>query len=282
MWCTCGIIFNSSAMSNGREQAYRYDLFITPDWRDRFDTLINEKIDLPREGRILDVNCGTGAHAIELSERVKSNGEVIGIDPAAERIEIARAKAQAKETPNVRFEQGIASDLPFESHAFDVVIGDASMLAGDEVEQVLGEMVRVAVPEGRVILKLTTYGSFGEFFSIYWEALYDAGIDGEVWAALERLIDQRLKVTDAEHIAGISGLRKVESFISKEEFGYLTGEDFLESPLINDCFLPQWLEIIPEESRGDIRQRIAAIVDRERHDAAFDVSIKATLITGVK
>ena len=283
---TCQLVVSctspASAMSSGKEVAYRYDLFVTPDWRDRFDSLVNESIEMPVEGRILDVNCGTGAHAIELAERPREKGEVIGLDPSGERIELARAKAQAKKTKAVRFEQGIASDLPFESHEFEAVIGDASMLHSDEIEDVLGEMVRVAAPEGRVILKLTTYGSFGEFFSIYWEALHDAGIDDEVWTALERLINERLTLSDSELMAQRSGLRNVESFISKEEFSYETAEDFLESPLIKDCFLSDWLEIVPEANRGEARRRIASIIERERHDAPFDVSIKATVIAGVK
>src|SRR5258708_39657420 len=57
-----------------KELAFRYDLFIAPDWRDRFDTLINENIQLPSEGEILDVNCGTGAHAIELAENLRDKG----------------------------------------------------------------------------------------------------------------------------------------------------------------------------------------------------------------
>ena len=35
--------------SNEKELAYRYDLFITPEWRDRFDTLINGSIEMPTE-----------------------------------------------------------------------------------------------------------------------------------------------------------------------------------------------------------------------------------------
>lgn len=275
-------IMTTSIMSNDKELAYRYDLFVTPNWRDRFDLLINENVKLPLEGRILDVNSGTGAHAIELAERMREKGEVIGLDPSGERIELARAKAQAKKTKNVRFEQGIASDLPFESHEFDAVIGDASMLPLNEIEDVLSEMARVAAPEGRVALKLTTYGSFDEFFSIYWEALHDAGIDGEVWTALERLISERLTVSDSEKMAERSGLRDVESFVSKEEFSYETAEDFFESPLIKDCFLSDWLEILPEASREELRSRIATIIEREKNDTAFDVSIKATVITGIK
>ncbi len=90
-------------MSKNKELAYRYDLFVTPDWRDRFDSLINESLTLPTSGRVLDVNCGTGAHAIEISERMRGKGEVIGIDPSPDRIEIARAKAQVKKISGVSF-----------------------------------------------------------------------------------------------------------------------------------------------------------------------------------
>ena len=149
-------------MSDPKEQAFRYDLFVTPLWRDRFDTLVNQSIKLPLEGRFLDVNCGTGAHTIELAERMKGKGEVIGIDPSAERIAIARAKALVKKATNVTFEQGSASDLPFDSDEFAVVIVDASLLHADEIEDLLVEITRVAQLEGRVILKLTTRGSFDE------------------------------------------------------------------------------------------------------------------------
>jgi ubiquinone/menaquinone biosynthesis C-methylase UbiE len=269
-------------MNDPKERAFRYDLFITPDWRDRFDTLINKSIKLSLEARILDVNCGTGAHALELAERMRGEGDVIGVDPSAERIALARAKAQVKKATNVTFEQGIASDLSFESHEFGAVIGDASMLRGDEIEDVLAEMVRVVQPEGRAILKLTTRGSFDEFFSIYWEALHNVGMAHEVWTALEALVSERPTASDAERIAERLGLRNVETFISREEFNYDTAEDFLESPLISDVFLSGWLEIVPELSRDEVRGHLVSTIERERRDASFDVSVKDTLIVGVK
>jgi ubiquinone/menaquinone biosynthesis C-methylase UbiE len=284
MKSTSGACYHATfaAMCNSKELAFRYDLFITPDWRARFDTLINESIKMPVEGRILDVNCGTGAHAIELAERMRGKGEVIGIDPSAERIALARAKAQIRKLDEVRFEQGTGSDLPFDSNEFSAVIGDASMPPAGEIEGFLSEMARVAQPEGRVALKLVTHGSFGEFFSIYWEALYEAGIDNEVWTELERLINERGTLSDAELMAKRVGLRNIESFISKEEFVYETAREFLESPLIKDCFLSDWLAIVPANSRDEIRREIASIIERERHNAPFDLSIKATVISGVK
>lgn len=269
-------------MSDAKELAFRYDLFVTPDWRDRFDTLVNERIELPPQGRILDVNCGTGAHAIELAERMRGKGEVIGSDPSAERIEIARAKALVKKAKDVKFEQGIAADLQFENHEFDVVIGDASMLHADEIEDVLAEMVRVARPDGRVILKLTTRGSFDEFFSVYWEALHDTGLADDVWVSLEGLIKERHTLSEAESIAERSGLRDVEGFCRREEFDFETAASFLEAPLIADYFLSEWVEIVPPERRSEVFGHLASIIERERSNAPFDVSIKAAVIAGVK
>src|SRR5262245_33013486 len=230
-------------MSDAKESAYRYDLFITPDWRDRFDSLLNESIEMPSDGLILDVNCGTGSYAIELAERMKGKVEVIGIDPSPERIEIARAKAQIQKVKDVTFEQGIATDLKFDSNRYDVVIGDVSLAHAAEVQDVLAEMLRVARPDARIILKMTTRGSFDEFFSVYWEALDDIGMDDAVWATLERLINERHTLSEAEAMAERCGLRNIESFRSKEEFNFDSAEKFLEAPLIADYFLSEWIGI---------------------------------------
>ena len=269
-------------MSNDKELAYRYDLLITPEWRERFDMLLGENVKLPTEGRILEVNCGTGALAIELAEKMRGLGEVIGTDPSAERIEIARAKALVKKIDDATFEQSSPDALRFDSFEFDAVIGDASMLPTEEIEDVLDEMIRVAQPDARVDLKMVTRGSFDEFFSIYWEALLGVGLSDEIWAELEALIKSHATIDDAERMAVRAGLREVKSFTSKEEFNFETGDEFIESPLIKDVFLSDWLAIIPQERQEEIRDQMVSIIDRERYDASFDVSIKATLITGIK
>ncbi len=269
-------------MKNEKELAYRYDLFITPDWRDRYDTIINEQIKLPAEGQFLDVNSGTGAYAIELAERVEGKGEVIGTDSSAERIELSQAKAQVKKTDNVTFEQASATDLPYRDDRFDAVIGDASMVAPDEIEEMVTELARVASPGAKVIVKLATRGSFDEFFSIYWEALLGAGIVDEVWRSLETLINERLTASDSEKMVKRAGLKQVEAISSREAFLFDSGNEFLESPLIKDTFLEEWLSIVPEDRRQDVYEHLASLIDRELHDGPFEVSVKATIISGVK
>jgi ubiquinone/menaquinone biosynthesis C-methylase UbiE len=269
-------------MSDEKELAYRYDLFITPDWRDRFDTLVNAKSELPTQGRILEVNCGTGGYAIELAEKLRGKGDVIGVDPSATRIEIARAKAQIKKTSNVMFAQSLATELQFDSHEFAAVIGDASLLPPSEIEDILEEMIRVAQTDARVILKLATRGSFDEFFSIYWEALHEAGLTDELWQPLESMINERMTLITAEQMAARVGLSSVKSYSEKAEFEFASGDDFFDSPLITDALLADWLAVVPEARQREVRERIVAIIDRDLHDGPFVISIKATLISGIK
>jgi ubiquinone/menaquinone biosynthesis C-methylase UbiE len=269
-------------MSVEKELAYRYDLLITPTWRDRFDSLVNENLALPEKGRVLDVNCGTGAHAIELAEQMRGLGDVFGVDPDGERIDIARIKAQAKKLGEATFQTADARRLPFADNDFIIVIGDASMAATRDLEPMLDEMVRVAEPEATVILKLATHGSFDEFFSILWEALFNAGISEAVWGKLETLINERITITAAKEMAARAGLRRIVSIVSKEEFEFESAVEFLESPMIKDVFLDSWLAFIPDAKRPQVVDEIDSIIEDARHGNTFDLSIKATLIKGVK
>jgi ubiquinone/menaquinone biosynthesis C-methylase UbiE len=269
-------------MSREKELAYRYDLFITPDWRDRFDQIVEENVELPGEGKILDVNCGTGAHALTIADRLKKKGEVTAVDPDQERINIAQAKALVGKVTGVTFQCADTMPLPYASNEFDAVIGDASMMRQDKIGPLLQEMVRVARSRGRVVLKIATHGTLDEFFSIYWEALHECGIDKAVWDKLRSLIEERGTISEAEEIATRTGLANVETFTEKEEFLFESGSQFLKAPLIEDVFLDGWLEIVPEGQRKAVRDSVTSIIDRERRGAPFDVSIKATVVSGVK
>lgn len=275
-----------STKYNAKELAYLYDLYVVPAWREVFDRLVDEEIELPKEGKCLDAMCGTGGYALDLSLRGGAKVEVVGIDSSEERLILARGKADVKKPNRVTFQKGSLKKLDFPTGEFDLVIGDLSLLPSPlsvaEVEDALDELIRVAKKGATIVVKLATQGSFGEFFSVYWEALFDLDLVAHS-PEIERLISERLVASDTETMALDAGLRKARSVTHNERFQFKDAAEFLTSPLIETSFLDDWLAFLPSrETRQQVEQQLAKIIDRERQNSSFEVSVKASLIVGQK
>jgi ubiquinone/menaquinone biosynthesis C-methylase UbiE len=263
-----------------KELAFLHDLFVATDWGERFAELIDEHVALPEKGSLLYLGAATGAHAISIHERSGEKLDLVSFDENPEALELGRAKATALKEP-VEFRSGDFERLDLEDDRFDCVIGNASLLAPWRVTGVLSEMVRVAAPNATVALALPTASSFAEFFSVYWEALHNLGlIDHE--ADVETLITGLPTISEIEQAAEQAGLSEIASWCQIEEFDFDSGEAFLNAPLIADFLLHGWLESIAEAERGKVAAEIARIINDERHEAEFALTVKATLVSGKK
>ena len=263
-----------------KELAFLQDLFIAPDWGERFAELIDEHVQPPKEGEALYVNAGTGGHAMALHERAGEKLELLCVDENPECTELARAKSAAT-SEKINFGTTPPDDLDLDDNRFDLVIGNASLVSRQRVRKMLSELVRVAAPGATIALTLPTYSSFGEFFSIYWEALHNNGlIDHE--SDVEQLITELPTISDIEQLAEDEGLRDVKSFTRIEEFDFESGEQFLSSPLVAEFLIHDWLGLVPDDKRAALFSEISRLINEERHEAEFALSVKATLVVGQK
>jgi len=269
-----------STAKSEKELAFLHDLFISTDWGERFSELIDEHVEIPGEGKALYLAAGTGGHAIAVQERAGDKLLLICVDESEECLELARAKASAT-NDKTEFHRANLEELPFPDDHFDLVIGDASLVSRHRVANIIAEMVRVAAPGAKIALTLPTASSFGEFFSIYWEALHNTGLVG-LESGVEHLITELPTIGDAERMAENEGLEDVESWTRIEEFDYESGEQFLSSPLVADFLMNDWLASIPELSRIEVAREISRLINEERHEAEFALTVKATLVVGRK
>jgi len=263
-----------------KELAFLQDLFIAPDWGERFAELIDQHVKLPKEGEALYVAAGTGGHALALHERAGEKVELLCVDENPECLELARAKATAT-NEQITFRTGQLDSLDLKDNRFDLVIGNASLLSRQRVRKMFSEIVRVGAPGATIALTLPTASSFGEFFSIYWEALHNNGlIDHE--SDVEHLITELPSVSDIERLAADEGLTGVESWTRIEEFDFESGEQFLSSPLVAEFLMHDWLALVPDDRRAALFSEISRLINEERHAAEFALSVKATLVVGQK
>jgi ubiquinone/menaquinone biosynthesis C-methylase UbiE len=263
-----------------KELAFLQDLFIAPDWGERFAELIDAHIKVPNEGKGLYVASGTGGHALALHERAGSKLELLCVDENPECLELARAKATAT-NEQLEFSTAQLDRLDLPDNQFEIVIANASLLPRQRVSQILSEIVRVAAPGATIAIALPTASSFSEFFSIYWEALHNNGLlDHE--SELEQLITELPTASEIEQLAEDEGLREVESWTRIEEFDFASGEQFLKSPLVAEFLIHEWLAPVSEDARAELFSEISRLINEERHEAEFALSVKATVIVGEK
>lgn len=99
--------------------------------------------------RVLDVACGTGAVARAAADRAGTTGSVVGLDLNEGMLAVAR-----RVRPDLEWHQGDAESLPFGDASFDVVLCQAALMFFPDAERALGEMARVATPEGTVAVQV--------------------------------------------------------------------------------------------------------------------------------
>jgi ubiquinone/menaquinone biosynthesis C-methylase UbiE len=103
-------------------------------------------LDPPATRRWLDVGCGTGAFT-ELVLARAAPEKIIGIDPSSAQVEHAKRTVTA---PQVDFREGTATELPFVTGAFDVVVSALVIHFLPDRPKAFREMLRVTRPGGLV------------------------------------------------------------------------------------------------------------------------------------
>ena len=126
---------------------------------------IEKEIKFNKSLKILDVGCGTGRHAIELTKR---GYNVTGIDLSEAQLKRAREKAEA-DNLSIDFQRQDARNLPFDSE-FDVAImlcgGGFSLMETDEMNyEILTNVTKALKPHAKLIFT-TTNGLFPLFNSV--------------------------------------------------------------------------------------------------------------------
>jgi len=83
--------------------------------------------------KVLDVGCGAGDVSLLAASIVGPAGSITGVDMNADSVNLARSRVEAAKIPNVAFEAGDITKLPYVAE-FDAVIGRLIVLyLGDQI-----------------------------------------------------------------------------------------------------------------------------------------------------
>lgn len=219
-----------------------------------------ERLGLEQGARVLDVGCGTGRLARWIAERVGPTGSVAGIDPLAERIDIARSRGGAG-----RFEVGQAEDLgAFEEASFDAVCMSAVLHWVSDKAKALAEVRRVLRPGGR--LGVTTIpselSSVGGVALVLEPLLRRAPYAGHVDLSVLTFARSGLTTTDLVRLVLEGRLELRELHVTQRVRSHSSGGevvDFLEASSFGN-----FLCIVPEDLRPSLRADLVSAFDAQK------------------
>lgn len=126
------------------------------------------KLDIRSDAQVLDVGCGFGNIAAEISDKVPL-GKVVGIDASENMIGLAKERFSNEKFPNLQFYKINAEDIKFEKDSFDVILCANTLLWVRKPKKAMKAMCR-ALKEGG-ILTILTYCNNTPYASLFAEVL---------------------------------------------------------------------------------------------------------------
>jgi SAM-dependent methyltransferase len=123
-------------------------------------------LDIPPDGRWLDVGCGTGALSEVILNRAAPR-QVIGLDPSQAFVSFAQTRLSS---PRIEFQIGDARCLSFEDATFDAVVAGLMLNFVPEPAQALAEMRRTVRQGGTVAVYVWDYAGEMQLMRRFWDA----------------------------------------------------------------------------------------------------------------
>jgi ubiquinone/menaquinone biosynthesis C-methylase UbiE len=130
-----------------------YDRWVSPAVVAALQEDLHERLvrSVPRGGRLLDVGCGGGQHAVQIAQ-ARPDLQVIGVDISSTMVKRSRALAQrAQVTQRTSFDLGDALELKFGAETFDAVYCAGPLKQVEDKARALAECHRVLRPGGRLL-----------------------------------------------------------------------------------------------------------------------------------
>lgn len=135
---------------------------------------------LPKDcDNALDIGCGTGIFTELLANRC---ARVVGIDIATRLL--AKARAKCEKYRNVEILEGSATNLPFASSEFDLIVSFGETLSHiQDYERAFSEIGRMLEPNGLFIFSVINKWCFRQIYSPseFLSALHSGGGYWRVW-----------------------------------------------------------------------------------------------------
>ncbi len=235
-----------------------------PVWSAPFGLTLLDTIRLNHGMNILDIGSGSGFPMLEIAERAGLSCNIIGIDPSDDSFSMINRKIRLKKITNARIVQGLAEELPFDDGIFDLVVANNGLNNVADQEKSLLECFRVSGNGAQLVFTVNLPGTMIEFYEIFEQVLSELGMDKEIGAMKDHIVQKRKTVEYLKQLILKTGFTIQTINVDGFKMRYLDGSAFLNHYFIRTAFLPSWKKIIP----GKSQKKVFTILEKKLNETA--------------
>jgi SAM-dependent methyltransferase len=225
-------------------------------WTSRLAGALLDFAELPADGPVLDVGCGTGSVAFELRRRFPERS-VWAVDASAAYVAFARGRPGGE---SIRFEQADAADLPFDAGLFSASIAQLALNFMPDPGRAVQEMRRVTRPGGEVAAAVWDFQGGLVCQRIFWDTA--AALDPQAGMVRDRLFSHPLARPEGlSRLWQASGFRDIDSGSLTIRMDYANFDDYWEPLLGGQGPFGAYVAGLPDGRRAVVR---AAVRDAYR------------------
>ena len=225
-------------------------------WSAPFGIRLLDVVRYRRNMKVLDIGFGSGFPLIELSMRLGNSSKVYGIDPWKAGIERVRKKIRIGELSNVEVVEGQAEDLPFDDNYFDLIVSNNGINNVADLERTIEECSRTLRSGGQFVFTFNTDKTFTEFYNVYRDIMEQHSMQNCVQKLSDHIYSKRKPLS--EFIERLKANKFEIVSIDEDAFSYRFSDAtaMLNHLFMKMAFIPSWKEIVPEDRREVVFQKI--------------------------
>jgi ubiquinone/menaquinone biosynthesis C-methylase UbiE len=129
-----------------------YDRYLGPVLFEPYAKDLSERINVPEDGSLLEVACGTGIVTRRLRDRLSPSVRIVATDLNEAMINFAAPKFRPDE--NIEWKPADALDLPFDDGSFDAVVCQFGLMFFPDKQRGVSEAFRVLKPNSQYIFSV--------------------------------------------------------------------------------------------------------------------------------
>lgn len=217
-------------------------------WSAHFGITLLDYLPLKHNCKILDIGFGNGFPLIELAQRFGSSSKIYGVDIWHAAVERTRRKIEILKIENIEVNEADASNIPFNTGFFDMVVTNIGINNFENKQEVLHEVYRILKPNGTFVITTNTDKTFKEFYEIFHETIIELGLKA-IEEKLEVHIKSRMNSGILEAHLETTGFSISKTLHEAFFLRFLDGTALLNHAFINIAFLQEWKKLIPQENR---------------------------------